>query len=166
MHTDNTVWPSSEQFWQWSLRVYPHLQPQLLQWQDEFGANVNVLLLLWYLERLPLELNSADIVALQHAIAAQQQLFTLPLRQLRRQLPAHLDASAAAAFKQQLLQTELASEQLEQQQLIACLQRLPLRPKTTQQHLPTLYLQQLEVQIDALSPQIVDLDQAIVALQV
>jgi hypothetical protein len=46
------------------------------------------------------------------------------------------------------------------------LQRLPLRPKTTQQHLPTLYLQQLEVQIDALSPQIVDLDQAIAALQI
>jgi len=152
--------PDSAQLWQWSLALYPAIKTIALDWQDQFGVNVNLLLLLLYVQRQQQQISVADIQQLQSAVALQQQLFTLPLRQLRRQLPAHLPEQAATAFKQQLLQVELHSEQLEQQQLILCLQGLTIRPVKADHSLLTLYLQLLHIDPTPLQPQIVDLDQA------
>lgn len=154
------TWPDPEQFWHWSLALYPTIKPLVLQWQDELGVNVNLLLLLLYLQRRQLQLTTTEIELLQQAVKTQQQLFTAPLRQLRRQLPAHLSESTAASFKQQLLHAELCSEKLEQQQLIACLQRFPLRAAASDCALLALYLQLLQVDCEPRQQQIFDLDQA------
>lgn len=163
---DNNCWPDSDQLWRWSLALYPSIKSTALQWQDEYGVNVNLLLLLLYLQRRRQPLQAAEIVLLQQAVQAQQQLFTAPLRQLRRQLPAHLSESIAATFKQQLLQAELYSEQLEQQQLIQCLKSLPLRPALPETSLLMLYLQQLAIDPTPLQQQIVDLDQAAATVEI
>ncbi len=158
-HTLTPRWPDAAQFWRWSLAVYPKITPLVLQWQDTLNINVNLLLLLLLVQRQQLKLTAEQINLLQHALQAQQQLFTLPLRQLRRQLPAHLSPGAAAQLKQQLLQAELCSEQLEQQQLIDCLQQLPLYPNRHKTSLIALYLQQLHIAPKPLQQQILDLDQ-------
>lgn len=157
--------PDSQQLWQWSLVLYPAIKTIALDWQDQFGVNVNLLLLLLYLQRQQRCLSTSDIQQLQAALAPQQQLFTLPLRQLRRQLPAHLSEQAAVDFKQHLLQAELHSEQLEQQLLIQCLQGLTVRPPTADGALLTRYLQLLHIDPTPLQPQIFDLDQAAAAVQ-
>lgn len=155
--------PNTAQLWQWSLALYPRIKTIALDWQDQFDVNVNLLLLLLYLQRQQLQLSTTEIQQLQQAVALQQQSFTAPLRQIRRQLPAHLSEQAAADFKQQLLQAELHSEQLEQQLLIQCLQGL--NPCTTPVHisLSILYLQLLQIDPTPLQVQIVDLDQAVAA---
>jgi uncharacterized protein (TIGR02444 family) len=160
LNNDQLPWPDQQQFWHWSLALYPNIKPLALQWQDELGINVNLLLLLLYLQRQRLPLTATEIALLQHTCKAQQQLFTAPLRQLRRQLPAHLSDNAAVNLKQQLLQAELCSEQLEQQQLIACLHSLPQRVAAPDCALAALYLQLLAIDPTPLQQQIFDLDQA------
>lgn len=157
--------PNSEQLWQWSLAIYPAIKTIALDWQDQFGVNVNLLLLLLYLQRKQQLLSSAEIQRLHQTVTLQQQRFTAPLRQLRRQLPGHLPEQAATAFKQQLLQAELHSEQLEQQQLIQCLQGLNPRATTARISLSVLYLQLLQIDPTPLQPQIVDLDQVVAPVE-
>mgnify|MGYP000226748860 CR=1 FL=1 len=159
-------WPDPEQFWHWSLALYPGIKPLALQWQDELGVNVNLLLLLLYLQRRQQQITTTEIELLQQAVKTQQQLFTAPLRQLRRQLPAHLSENAAASFKQQLLQAELCSEQLEQQQLIACLHSFPLRASAPNCTLLAVYLQRLAIDSTPLQQQIFDLDQAAATVEI
>lgn len=152
--------PDHGTFWHWSLELYPKVKDICLQWQDQYGANVNLLLLLLYLQKHQLVCSDSDIDLLQLSLAQQQQ-FTLPLRQLRRTLPAGLDAAAASQMKQVLLQAELCSEQLEQQQLITTLQQVVLLPVQARAvSLLFVYLQQLGIKrTPAVLAQIVDLDQ-------
>lgn len=167
----NSALPDKAELWRWSLLLYPEVKNTCLAWQDQYGLNVNLLLLLWYLQRQQLLCSSEQIQLLHHSLTAQQQ-FTLPLRQLRRSLPASLDDQAAQQMKQALLQAELCSEQLEQQQLLATLALCTLIPKapvevaastpaaTTATSLVQLYLQWLGADINPiLKQQIFDLDQ-------
>lgn len=167
----NTTLPDKAELWRWSLLLYPEVKNTCLAWQDQYGLNVNLLLLLWYLQRQQLLCSSEQIQLLHHSLTAQQQ-FTLPLRQLRRSLPANLDDQAAQQMKQALLQAELCSEQLEQQQLLATLALCTLIPKApvevaastpaarTATSLVQLYLQWLGADINPiLKQQIFDLDQ-------
>lgn len=157
--------PNAEKLWQWSLVVYPRIKTIALDWQDQFGVNVNLLLLLLYLQRQQQQLSTTEIQQLQQAVLKQQLSFTAPLRQLRRQLPAHLPEQSASDFKQQLLQAELHSEQLEQQQLIQCLQGLAPPATPVNMSLLVLYLRLLQIDPTPLQPQIVDLDQAVAAVE-
>lgn len=169
----NAVLPEKAELWRWSLLFYPEVKNICLTWQDQYGANVNLLLLLWYLQRQQLLCANEDIKLLHQSLTAQQQ-FTLPLRQLRRSLPANLDDQAAQQMKQALLQAELCSEQLEQQQLLVTLALCTLTSipavsavpaasapvATAAESLAQLYLQWLGAEISpALQEQIVDLDQ-------
>ena len=167
--TANTALPDKADLWRWSLLLYPEVKTISLAWQDQYGLNVNLLLLLWYLQRQQLWCSSEQIQLLHQSLTAQQQ-FTLPLRQLRRRLPAGLDNEAAQQMKQALLQAELCSEQLEQQQLLATLSRCALIPAipaaptapaaATAVSLVQTYLQWLGADINpTLQQQIVDLDQ-------
>ncbi len=123
----NPVLPDKAELWRWSLLFYPEVKTTCLTWQDQYGLNVNLLLLLWYLQRQQLLCSSENIKLLHQSLTAQQQ-FTLPLLQLRRSLPAGLKTQAAAQMKQALLEAELCSEQLEKQQLLATLSRCTLIP--------------------------------------
>lgn len=165
--------PDNDQFWRWSLALYPQVKTICLQWQDHYDANVNLVLLLLYLKQQQHWLTAAQIRTLQQQVSQHNTLFTRPIRQVRRQLPAHLDPAAADTLKQSLLQAELCSEQLEQQLLIATLAGF----QSSSEPLPDtdmlrVYLHQLqsprttaaEPLPPMLSQQMIDLDQAASAL--
>lgn len=110
---------SAEQLWQFSLRLYPNVKALCLQLQDELGANVNLLLLLCYLEQQQLGLNSPDIKQLAATLAQFSAAFTQPIRQLRKTADnAGLAPAMQHQLKQTLLKSELQLEQLEQQLLV------------------------------------------------
>lgn len=134
-----------QHFWQFSLEQYPAWQQQLLQLQDHYQAQVNVLLLLAFMARPASAISDSPstrstgtpdapysaghstaqpwaeatpatwLKALQQAAAPTQQQL-LPLRALRRLLDK--TQAAQAELRQRLLTLELAIEQLEQQRLI------------------------------------------------
>uniref|UniRef100_A0A486XPP0 TIGR02444 family protein n=1 Tax=Rheinheimera sp. BAL341 TaxID=1708203 RepID=A0A486XPP0_9GAMM len=148
---------SAEQLWQFSLALYPQVKSLCLKWQDELGANVNLLLLLCYLEQQQLSLTSTALPQLAATLNDFNTQFTQPLRALRQSsATAPLSAEQQQTLKQTLLQAELELEKLEQQLLVQ--QCPPLNAKATP--LLELYLAQLNADIDALAAQIFDLRQA------
>lgn len=131
-----------QRFWQFSLEQYPAWQQQLLQLQDHYQAQVNLLLLLAFMARpanacgdststgtpdAPHSCNDSTALpwteaspvtwlkALQQAAAPTQQQL-MPLRAQRRLLDK--TQAVQAELRQRLLALELAIEQLEQQRLI------------------------------------------------
>ena len=148
---------SAEQLWQFSLQLYPQVKPLCLQWQDQLGANVNLLLLLCYLEQQQLSLSASELQQLAAKLDNFSAQFTRPLRTLRQNsAAAPLLPAQQQTLKQALLQAELELEKLEQQLL---LQHCP--PFTAgSTSLLELYLAQLNADIDAVAMQILDLRQA------
>lgn len=152
---------SVEQLWQFSLALYPKVKSLCLQWQNELGANVNLLLLLCYLEQQQLSLSATELQQLVAHLDNFSAQFTRPLRALRQNSAvAPLSAVQQQTLKQALLQAELTLEQLEQQLL---LQHCPaLTAGATP--LLELYLAQLNADSnadsDTLAVQILDLRQA------
>ncbi|KKO44622.1 hypothetical protein WG68_15120 [Arsukibacterium ikkense] len=150
--------PTEQQLWQFSLALYPKVQQLCLDWQDSFGLNVNLLLLLCYLEQQQCSLNGQQLEQLAAKLVSFSRQFTQPLRQLRRHSS---NASLPAAQQQQLMQTllqaELSLEQLEQQLLLESCPPLT----ASRQPLIERYLSALNAQSQALTAQIIDLRQAI-----
>ena len=110
---------SAAQLWQFSLALYPKVKSLCLQWQDELGANVNLLLLLCYLEQQQLSLTSTELQQLAAALNDFNTQFTQPLRALRQNsATAQLSAAQQQTLKQSLLHAELELEKLEQQLLV------------------------------------------------
>lgn len=108
---------NAEQFWQFSLALYPLLRTELLALQDQYSCNVNLLLLsAWrpFLPPLPQLLQALN----------PQQLNTQQIRQIRRdlsrQLRDHPSDNLLAQLRQQMLDTELTAERLEQRALVQC----------------------------------------------
>jgi len=125
---------SAELLWQFSLAFYPKVKPVCLLWQDELGANVNLMLLLCYLEQQQLSFRTTELQQLAAKLENFSAQFTRPLRQLRRSASdAGLNTVTQQQLKQTLLATELQLEQLEQQLL---LQHCP--PLLAQPALPKL----------------------------
>ncbi|WP_213995067.1 TIGR02444 family protein [Arsukibacterium sp.] len=150
--------PTERQLWQFSLALYPKVQPLCLQWQDNFGLNVNLLLLLCYLEQQQLSLNSQQIQQLAAELNNFSSQFTQPLRTLRRSsVNAKLSATRQQHLKQTLLKAELSLEQLEQQLLLEYCPPLT----ATAQPMIELYLAQLNANDPLLTAQIIDLRQAL-----
>lgn len=150
--------PTEQQLWQFSLALYPKVQPLCLQWQDNFGLNVNLLLLLCYLEQQQLSLTSQQLLQLAAELDSFSRQFTRPLRTLRRNSSgASLAANQQQHLKQTLLQAELSLEQLEQQLLLEYCPPLT----ATAQPLIELYLAQLNANDPLLTAQIIDLRQAL-----
>ncbi|MDP2716779.1 TIGR02444 family protein [Rheinheimera sp.] len=148
---------SAEALWQFSLQLYPQVKNLCLQWQNEPGVNVNLLLLLCYLEQQQLSLSASELQQLAAKLDNFSAQFTRPLRTLRQNsAAAPLLPAQQQTLKQALLQAELELEKLEQQLLL--------------QHCPTLtadaapllelYLAQLNADTDAVAAQILDLRQA------
>jgi len=104
-------------FWQFSLALYPLLQTELLALQDQYSCNVNLLLLSAWRSFLP------PLPPLMQALSPQH-LTTQHIRQIRRDVSRQLQAKPAdsllAQLRQQLLDTELTAERLEQRALVQC----------------------------------------------
>ena len=151
----------ADTFWQFSLALYPKVKTLCLQWQDELGANVNLLLLLCYLEQRQLSLNPAQIAQLSASLQQFSVQFTQPLRALRRQHCDTLSTEQQQQLKQALLAAELSLEQLEQQLLLQHCQA----PQPRFTPLLETYLALLTRDISAFNGQIIDLRQAIASLE-
>lgn len=149
--------PSAEALWQFSLALYPQVQPLCLEWQDNFGVNINLLLLLCYLEQQQLSLTHQQLLQLTAELEQFSSQFTKPLRALRRKSSsASLSTSQQQQLKQSLLQAELKLEQLEQQLLLKHCPSLTTNAKP----LLELYFSQINAKSPALAAQIIDLRQA------
>jgi uncharacterized protein (TIGR02444 family) len=110
---------SAAAFWQFSLQLYPTVKRICLAWQNELGANVNLVLLLCLLEQRQLGLTQAQLQQLMTAINEFSTRYTQPLRALRKQShTAAVSAIQQQQLKQTLLQAELELEKLEQQLLV------------------------------------------------
>jgi len=149
---------SAEALWQFSLTLYPKVQPLCLQWQDDLGANVNLLLLLCYLEQQQLSISRQQLQQLHAELENFSTRFTRPLRQLRRSISeSGLDAAMQQQLKQTLLANELELERLEQQLLVQHCPALAVQPARVLE----LYLQLLNVDTAAVAGQLIDLRQAL-----
>jgi uncharacterized protein (TIGR02444 family) len=119
LNSNMTKQISAEALWQFSLQLYPKVKAPCLQLQDELGANVNLLLLLCYLEQQQLSFTRTDLSQLSATLMSFSTAFTQPLRQLRRTADnAAIAPAMQHQLKQTLLQAELQLEQLEQQLLV------------------------------------------------
>ncbi|MAA94273.1 MULTISPECIES: TIGR02444 family protein [unclassified Arsukibacterium] len=149
---------SAEALWQFSLALYPKVQPLCLQWQDELGANVNLLLLLCYLEQQQLSIGRQQLQQLQAELENFSARFTRPLRQLRRRVSeSGLDTAMQQQLKQTLLASELDLERLEQKLLVQHCPALAMQPAQVLE----LYLQLLNADASAVAGQLIDLRQAL-----
>ncbi|WP_017444320.1 TIGR02444 family protein [Gayadomonas joobiniege] len=101
--------------WQYSLAIYGKKQIKeiCLSWQDAHQANVNLLLLLSWLDTLSYQLPAAKVEQLHQQITAFSSQFTQPQRMLRRAWCAQY-VPPDSAGKQSLLQAELVFERHEQ----------------------------------------------------
>ena len=111
-------------FWAWSLDHYsaPGVEAVLLELQDSFNLNVNMLLwCCWcaeYFEDVPEAVFRKADERLRH----WSQAVTTPLRQARRFLktpPETVDAGASKELRDDIKRIELASEKIEQSLLEA-----------------------------------------------
>jgi uncharacterized protein (TIGR02444 family) len=118
---------SSEQFWLYSLNLYPAIKEVCLQWQDNFGVNINLLLFLLYLDKQQQSLNETQLQQLEDLLKHFSTEVTQSIRALRRTLPSPwLESDMQQPLRQQLLSTELAAEKLEQQLLVQQFNQLSL----------------------------------------
>ncbi|MDX5408275.1 MAG: TIGR02444 family protein [Chromatiaceae bacterium] len=153
--------PSAEQFWQFSLKLYPAIKPLCLDWQDRLGANVNLLLLLCYLEQQQLGFSANALMQLSAELENFSRQFTRPLRQLRRSASqSTLNPAQQQQLKQHLLNAELELERLEQQLLLAHCPLLTASPTRLVEH----YLALLNADPDTCSQQLIDLRQKLLQL--
>lgn len=115
--------PSAEQFWQFSERHYgrPGVAEACLQLQDDYDANVNLLLLLLMLEERGFSLDPALFLPFILPIAQTRSGMFKQWRQLRRQLKDKLSTDDYLS----LLRHELELESWQQQELIQALALLP-----------------------------------------
>lgn len=135
-------------FWHFSLDYYSQIKPICLAWQDQLNANVNLLLLLCYLEQQQLAISKQTLASLDKTLSSFNKAITQRLRSLRRRASviACLTKQQKQHFKQQLLKAELVAEQQEQQLLIQALVGSPnsIVENASSAPLLELYLAQLQ----------------------
>lgn len=155
-----------DQFWQFSLALYSPNKELWLRWQDQYGLNINLALFLLFLHRQQQPLSETGLMSLQQQLQQFSRQITQPLRVVRRAVPTPwLDPAVQTPFRQQLLRTELAAEQLEQQLLLQHYAELPDADLTAPKaELLTRYLQLLQAPTLQLQPYIFDLYQQAAAL--
>jgi uncharacterized protein (TIGR02444 family) len=107
--------------WQYSLDVYPKVKDIVLSLQDDYGLNVNLLLLAGYSQTLGCAIDEFDMQRLVQQTKQWQQQLSQPFRQLRRELKATITQDQYET----MLAMELVLEREEQWRLAACLPPLP-----------------------------------------
>lgn len=110
--------------WDYSLSVYERagVEPLLLQLQDEFDLDVNLLLAACWLAGVGRLLAERQLTAVLKECETWQHSCVGPLRSVRRYLKA---TPGAEAFREQVKALELGAEQIQQQRLFALLQDCP-----------------------------------------
>ena len=122
---------NSEQFWQFACKLYSKdgMQTKLLGYQDQQGKNVNLCLLLYYLDSLELAVTPSQLSELESCIAEFDQQALQPLRATRAYLKTiQNEVSDYPIIRKELLSAELKLEKKQQQLLISTINRMELSP--------------------------------------
>ncbi len=106
-------------FWDFSLAFYtqPGAAAACLELQEHAGADVNLVLYLFFLALHERRLDAAAVTQIDSAIAAWRDAVVRPLRAVRRHLkscPPPFDRAAAGELRNQVKRDELAAERLQQ----------------------------------------------------
>ncbi|BBN80143.1 hypothetical protein PA25_01280 [Pseudoalteromonas sp. A25] len=135
-------------FWQFSCAVYQQgsVQHTLLTLQNEQHKNINLCLLLYYLDTLNLQLSHTTFVHLDALCQSLDAHLLAPHRKIRRSLKAQfITHSEYSEIRQQLLQSELQLEKLQQSELIRALNQGATTLKNPSNNL-ALYLNESQLQ--------------------
>ncbi|GGW68488.1 DUF2390 domain-containing protein [Alishewanella tabrizica] len=154
---------NSESFWQFSLTFYPNVKTVCLRWQNEYQANVNVLLALCYAEYLAWQVVPASLPSALVSLQTVNLQLTQTLRHCRGRLTdLPISTEQHRLLKESLLNCELVAESVEQH--LIC-QSLHFRPQVQPYNLEH-YSDTLEsATAKTLTDDIVDLRQALVILK-
>ncbi len=120
---------NSDNFWQFACQLYSEdgMQARLLNYQNQQGKNVNLCLLLYYLDSLNLAISQTQLNKLEQSISEFEQQVLKPLRATRAYLKANqTEITDYAAIRKELLSAELKLEKQQQQMLINAVNRLEL----------------------------------------
>ncbi|MBO7927821.1 TIGR02444 family protein [Pseudoalteromonas sp. K222D] len=112
---------NSDHFWQFACTLYakPVQQQTLLELQNQQGKNVNLCLLLLYLDSLNLVVNSQQLGVLTQVVNELDNNVMQQLRAARSYLKVHQQAiTDYANIRKELLSAELKLEKQQQQMLI------------------------------------------------
>ena len=120
---------NSDHFWQFACTLYakPEQQTTLLALQNQQGKNVNLCLLLLYLDSLNLSVNAQQLNELTQVVSDFDTRALQPLRAARSYLKANQNAiSDYATIRAELLSAELKLEKQQQHMLIGTVNELEL----------------------------------------
>ncbi|MBB1277129.1 TIGR02444 family protein [Pseudoalteromonas sp. SR43-3] len=120
---------NSDHFWQFACTLYakPEQQKTLLALQNQQGKNVNLCLLLLYLDSLNLSINTQQLNELTQVVSDFDTRALQPLRAARSYLKANQNAiSDYATIRAELLSAELKLEKQQQHMLIGTVNELEL----------------------------------------
>ncbi|MGS0537196.1 TIGR02444 family protein [Pseudoalteromonas sp. SaAl2] len=120
---------NSDDFWQFACDLYSKgdMQTRLLAYQNQQGKNVNLCLLLYYLDSLNLCINQAQLNELEQSISEFDQQVLKPLRATRSYLKTnHTEIADYAIIRKKLLSAELKLEKQQQQRLVEKVNTLTL----------------------------------------
>jgi len=112
---------NSDHFWQFACTLYakPDQQTTLLALQNQQGKNVNLCLLLLYLDSLNLSVNAEQLSELINVISEFDNQALQPLRAARSYLKTNQNTiSDYATIRAELLSAELKLEKQQQHMLI------------------------------------------------
>ena len=112
---------NSNDFWQFACQLYSEdgMQARLLDYQNQQSKNVNLCLLLYYLDSLNLAISQTQLSKLEQCISEFEQQVLKPLRATRAYLKANqTEITDYAAIRKLLLSAELKLEKQQQHMLI------------------------------------------------
>ncbi|KRA99788.1 hypothetical protein ASD83_04615 [Devosia sp. Root685] len=113
------------------------MQERLIQWQDEAGADVCIVLALLYAQQNGIAVDDKTIAELEALVSPWRVSVVQPLREVRRYLkPAGLDSAEIEALRSNIKMSELAAEQHELRLLAGALSALPADLHRTEPPLP------------------------------
>lgn len=133
---------NSNDFWQFACQLYSEdgMQARLLDYQNQQGKNVNLCLLLYYLDSLNLSINAKQLNMLQQVVNGFDNKVLKPLRSVRGYLKTNQhEIVDYANIRQELLNAELKLEKQQQKMLIDAVNKFVLLTPTTQHNI-ALYL--------------------------
>lgn len=108
------------------------MQTRLLDYQNQLGKNVNLCLLLYYLDSLNLAINQTQLSKLEQSISEFDKQALKPLRATRAYLKANqAEVTDYAAIRKALLGAELKLEKQQQIILIDEVNSMNLTPCAT-----------------------------------
>ncbi|PKG67653.1 MULTISPECIES: TIGR02444 family protein [Pseudoalteromonas] len=120
---------NSDHFWQFACTLYakPDQQTTLLALQNQQGKNVNLCLLLLYLDSLNLSINTQQLNELTQVVSEFDTHALQPLRAARSYLKANQNTiSDYATIRAELLSAELKLEKQQQHMLIEAVNEFEL----------------------------------------